>query len=344
MIDLGGLLSRFRSQDRVGCDFGTDTFKVVQLVKRGAGLQLGACGMTVIEWGDDEEAAVRRLQVFLREHRVNLAQTVINLTDPNLQIREMELAKMPERDLLMAIRWNFREGIDGPLENFQVAYTEVRKSADGQRRHLMAYGVSKAVVKRLQERAAKVGLKLLAIEPDISALMAAAEYNLDWVEGERVGLLDLGFGSGNLLIAADRVLHYARPLNNVGLDRLGQLVAPAATSAAERRDAIRRFMAGTESDEAVPGVDEFYRQILLEIERITAGFLGQAGLEVGQGIQRLYLSGGGALFPRLKGYLEKNSGVTTATFDPFRKIEGGDRVENGPLYSVAVGLAIPPPK
>lgn len=342
MIDFAGVLRRFRPQRRVGCDFGTDTFKVVVIEQRAGATHLAAVGMTNIDWSD-EDAAVRRVQVFLREHGVEMRNVAMNLADANMQVREMEFANMPERDLKMAIRWNFRESIEGPLEQYQVAYTEIGKSDDSQRRMLMAYGVSAAVVKQHTERAQKLGLKLVAVEPDLSALMAAVEHNVEWQAGERIGVLDLGFASAHLIIATDRTLKYARPLNAVGLERLGTLVQSSMATETNPRDFVRQILMGHSLlPEQQKVVDEYYRHLLLEIGRIVDGYCALAGIEVGQGIGRLLLCGGGCSAPNLPSYLEKNLGIVTGIFNPFARIDcGAQTIAHAPSYAVAVGLALP---
>lgn len=345
MMDLRKLWRRMRAQERIGCDFGGDAFKLVQLGRRGNALYLKQHGVTTVDWLSNPDLALHQVEDFFQQRSLVRRNIAMNVPEGELLIRPMELGKMPDRDLAMAVRWNFRDAIQGPLEHFRVAYTKVGEPDEHGRQRYVAYGISGTAVERQKAMAQQMALHLAAIEPDVSALMAAMAHNLYWEPGQRLALFDLGYRKSHVLIACDGQLIFASILPGASLSHLADALVAAADQSA-RREALMAIMRGEDQTEATrEAVANFYSQVLLEVDRAVDQFASQQGLEIGQGIQRLFLSGGGALLPDIDKHLATNLGVETDLFNPFRQVEGGEggpaTVMNAPQYAVAMGLAIP---
>ncbi|MBI2345918.1 MAG: pilus assembly protein PilM [Deltaproteobacteria bacterium] len=340
------LLERWQSPNSVGVDIGSSHCKIVQLVRGREGPRLVACGMVEAGMGADEEGAIRRMRVFLKEHGVRIGKAAVNIADPSLRIRRMDLPKMPDRDTKVAIRWNFREQVEVPLEKFVVGYTTIPEKGTEDRIPLMAYGVAAEAVARYQARGRRLGFRVSAVEPSATALLAAFDHSIGWTEGERVALLDLGFTETLFLVMGDGVLLFARSLAGVSGERLLRMAGREGSIPPDQsRAALQSVIVGEAVPEGMEKVlEEFYTQMLVELQRSIDGFAALYRVETG--VQRLFLCGGGSQLPNLAAHLTKNLGVTTTLFDPFTKISDRDgqmpaAVTQGSLYAVAVGLAIP---
>lgn len=345
-MNLTTLIDGWRSPQSVGIDFGASHFKIVQLLRQREGVRLQACGMAEVGLNEDEDAAIRRIRVFLREHPMKFTRAVVSVTDDSLRIRRMELARMPDRDLKVAIRWNFREQVDVPLEKYIVSYTTIPGQAAEERVPLMAYGIAEDAVNRRQARCRKLGFRAAAVEPGATALLAAFDHNVGWVEGQRVALLDLGFHETLFLVMSEGVLLFSRPLAGVSGERLVRILGREGSVPVEQvQSALKTMLGGGPVPEGLSaGMEEFYTQMLVEIQRSIDGFVSLYRTE--EGIQHLYLCGGGSFLPNLTGHITKNVGVPTDIFNPFAKIADAQgtmpaAVEQAPLYAVAVGLALP---
>ncbi|MBI4367436.1 MAG: pilus assembly protein PilM, partial [Deltaproteobacteria bacterium] len=88
-------------------------------------------------------------------------------------------------------------------------------------------------------------------------------------------------------------------------------------------------------------MEEFYTQLLLEMQRSIDGFI---ALYPGGEVKRIYVCGGGSALPNLASHLSKNLGIATDLFNPFQRIVDpeGKAPAVPALYAVAVGLAMPP--
>lgn len=345
-MDLSRFTDMLGSPQTVGIDFGSSHFKIVELVRQKESFRLQACGMAEAGFTEDEEGAIRRVRVFLREHGIKIAKAVVNITDPTLRIRRMELAKMPDRDLKTAIRWNFREQVDVPLEKYVVSYTTVPGTAQEERLPLMAYGVAADAVTRCQTRCRKLGVRATAVEPNATALLAAFDYNMPWESGARIALVDFGFHETIFLVMGDGVLFFSRPLTGVTGERLLRILSrEGSVPLDEVRAALKNAMAGNEiPSEIAAGLEEFYTQMLVEIQRSIDGYTSLYRAE--EGVRKLYVCGGGCTLPNLANHLSKNLGVPTEPFNPFTNIADAQGVKPAPvehsaMYAVAVGLALP---
>jgi type IV pilus assembly protein PilM len=85
--------------------------------------------------------------------------------------------------------------------------------------------------------------------------------------------------------------------------------------------------------------------IVDEIRR-TVSLYGTVGASEGEGLKQLYLSGGGAKVPGLRGLLEERLGIPINLTDPFRgfvldkNIDKHFLAESASLFAVAAGLSI----
>lgn len=345
MSMLGDVWQRLRPQTLVGCDIGGDCCKYVVLLQRGVGLELVQHGMVGYPLRDDPDELIRVVKDTLQTQRVPLRSVGMNLVDKSLQVRTMELAKMPSRDLQMAIRWNMREAIEGPLEKYRVAYTRIA-TLEGDRQRMLTYGVSADGVQEASQRARALGLALRVLEPDPSALMAAMDHNLYWKPDERIALIHVGYRATQVLVAADGALHFVRVLNGASLERLGHILERTG-DVEQQRAALHQIpqLLQDQPDRVGEALGKFYSELLLEIERALNAYMSESIVGREQGVSYLFLSGGGALLPNLSEYLAKNLGIGTELFNPFRKIVDGAGqpvlLPEAPLYAVAVGLAIP---
>lgn len=347
MISAGALLQRWRPTRTTGCDCGGATFKFVQLDPAGDGYRLEAQGLLEVDWQGDEEAAIARVREFLRERQLHLGKVNLNLSDPALFIRRMELAKMPERDLQLAIRWNLRDMVEGPLEQLLVAYSEIAKVGADERRLLLTYGVNDKVVHARKERGSKLGLKVSGIEPNVSALAAAFAYNVECEPGRCYALVDVGYNYGNFLVMIDGKPVYTRHLGDIQLAKLAVSLTSTAAQVEERWAALHKF------DEGMTGfgeresnlLREFYSRWVVEVQRSIDSYAADSTEPIQEGQWRLYLCGCGSLMPNITEVTAKNIGIETVLFDPFARIvdRSGEpaQVARPGLFAVAVGLAIP---
>lgn len=366
MIKIKELFGSFGSRVNIGCDLGATHIKIVELKKLNGGFSVVACGMIevpVLQEGG--LAAVQRVKSFLKEHGWIGRRAAVNIEDETLKIRRMDLPKMPDGDMKVAIRWNFREHVDGQIEDYVVGYTTMKFHAASPpgKIPLIAFCVSSKSVEERQDIVKRVGLKALSIEPCATALTAAFDAAYGWEPGKFYVLIDFGFKTTNFVVASGGDLLFSRPLSGVSGERLLRLVVKdCGVENGRAKDVLKQFVnwAARGSDSSVsssPSNGSVSLELLTKVEATVRQFMGFTAVEIQRSIDAfclmygvdkvdaLFLCGGGSMLPNFCRHLSETLGVEAALLDPFRRVVLGDgirsKIVNPPQYALAFGLALP---
>jgi type IV pilus assembly protein PilM len=346
-MHLRSLVQRLRPISLRGCDVGGGAVKFVELAQDGDQLRVARHALIQADWGTHYEGAIGTTQQFLATQQVGKAGVALNVAGEGLLMRSMEFAKMPERDLRLAMRWNFRKEIEGPLEQLRIQYMAMEKPGEDGRRGLFCFALQEESLERRRKLAEDLHLKLSAIEPNASAILAAFEHNVGFEVGTCCAIVDVGFMRGAFYVVTDGVLRFVRELPGLELQILRELLAGSDESIDERWEKLHSVMAHQEQFDAHDSdvMREYYSQWLVEVQRSIDTFVADHGAKRQEAISRVYLTGAGALLPTLPDIAVKNLGIPVEILNPFARIPDttGQPIEDrlAPLYTVAVGLALP---
>lgn len=332
------VIQEFLKPKRVmGCDIGTTSFKFVALKRDKELLSLEALGIIDADILGGNTAALQRVHAFLKEYNISGSSCGINIEDTTLRIRRMDLPEMPENDLRVAIKWNFREYVDGPIEKYSIAYSNFGSTkVASDKKPILAYAVSNESVGKLVAMSKQIGLKASAIEPNASAMLAAFDKNIGFDSDKFYAMIDFGGHIANFIVVGNGVLLFSRPLPNAGTEELVKMVV--REKSVTKEEAIKLVKEGAADGESV---STFLSQMVVEIQRSIDGFCLMFHVDR---VESIYLSGGGSLIPGISDYLAKNLGIQTILFNPFARIDTSTvkgEIKNPGLYAVAVGLALP---
>ena len=352
MKELDIIKRLFRSDEILGCDIGSALFKFVRLKQKGDILSLVSFGLIEADVLGENIVELQRTQAYLKENGLAGCHASINIEDESLRIRRMDLPRMPPNDMKIAIRWNFREYVDGQIEKYTIAYNTLEGvKIEGDKHPILAFAVSGDSVSRMVGLAKQIGLKPTIIEPNATALLAAFDLNVKWESDKYYIMVDMGDHVTNFTALGNGLLMFSRPLAMLGYRSVVKDIARNMAVSLEEAAAIFRAYQGIGNRKiSVPDdkkqkvqevVDGFLSQLVIEIQRSIDAFCLMFNLDK---MEAIFLSGGGSLVPGISEYLAKNLGITTKLFNPFEKLdtkEAGDMITNPQLYTVAVGLAVP---
>ena len=366
-MKLGNLdLRRWRtiirgSRERLGVEIDGRSVRVVCLKRRGE-------GMLLLEAYDELDVDLRHADSKGRERfRTDVAQiggglvrVAVNIEHPTLRIRRMNFAKMPEQDLLEAIRWNFRDHVEVPIERYAVGYTPVEVEVQNNRIGVMAYGVAEETIKEYVSLMESFGLKLVSLEPASTALLASFHANGILDDGRYHVCLAIGSEITYFIVMKDESVLFCRPLAGIGEEPLVRLlVRNLSVEEGDARQALATWMeeggaAGMGDAGAAQAGDsrlgqvamttkQFFSQMVIELQRSIDAFCIMYGVDR---VDDIHVCGRGVFYPGLVSHLHTTLGVNTIVYNPFAKLlESGSHSEGisrrAPLFSVAVGLAIP---
>lgn len=338
----------FKEKESLGCDMGDSSLKFVHIEKGKTSLSLKSVGILETDLLTENNVAVQRTKAYLREHGLSGGKVSVNVEDKTLRIRRMDLPPMPANDMKIAIRWNFRDHLDGPVEKYSITCSEINNiKVEGDARPVVAYGVSNEAIEKIMKLLKLVGLKAASVEPNATALFAAFDQSVGWDDKKYHAIIDIGTMVANFVVVGQGELLFSRPLKDVGCAALTKMIAKEAGVTPEAAAQLLRAHqkqgeAGLAEDLRVqPVVANFLGQAVVEIQRSVDAFCLMFNVEM---VDSIYLCGGGSMIPGICEYVTKNLGIATKMFDPFERIDTSEVVggiTNPQLYAVAVGLALP---
>lgn len=369
MIDIGSFdLRKWKSllrrkRERLGVEIEGRSVRIVRLARIPAGgYSVAAHGSLDIDLWHASAMEQQRFRAAIQQLGKGLQRAAVNIDHSTLRIRRMIFARMPERDLLEAIRWNFREHVEVPIDKYVVSYVPLEQIDESGRMAVMAYGISEEAVGECVQLVRSVGLKLVALEPSATALLAAFSANGVLTDGGNHVCIDFGESITRFLVMKNDAVLFSRPLGGINQESLVEILMRNHNMDKDKaQDAlsswIREGMAGDraaaaaeEGGDAASGakgietsVGHFFSQMVIELQRSIDAFCIMYSADR---VDVIHVCGIAPLYPGLISHIQTSLGVQTLMFNPFLRFmdesrQTEDMRHKAPLYAVAVGLAIP---
>jgi len=350
---LDDLTSFFRHNTpnyKVGMDLEDEVVRIVQMGPGENGPVIAAHATFDFDVSD-KESVCRRLNEVLDELGVSRRDIALTLEDPSIRIRRMVLPQMPDQDTLEAIKWNFREHIDVPMEEYVVGYVPLGPVGDaGEKKvSVLAYGVSRSALDERLSVFESSGCKVVSVEPVPSALLCALHAGHILESDALCGVVLLAKKLAIFAVMDADHLLFSRPLAGVGY---ADLLTFLQGELSESKEAVERAIAawmevgGRIVDDSVSDGEfaavmrKFYSRMVIEIQRSIDAFCVLFGVDR---IDKLILCGFGAAFADLPDYFKETLGISTGAFDPFVELSVAPNVTkpaDSYLYVLAAGLAV----
>jgi type IV pilus assembly protein PilM len=160
-----------------------------------------------------------------------------------------------------------------------------------------------------------------------------------------IGLVDIGAGTMNINIMQNGVSSFVRDIS-IGGDQYTEAIQKEFNVNYDVAEKLKRgqLVEGIAQEDVLAIVNTVSDDIAIEIQR-SFDFFRASTMDVA--IDKLYLSGGCALFGGIDRFFEEKLGVGVEIFNPFRNIKissrkfDNDYIESiAPQAAVAVGLAL----
>lgn len=356
MINIKSLKNIWKGKKHIGMDIGAYYLKVVQLENIDNKLRLLKKNILNIRNSVGEADFGKKVQNFLQKKGyLSNGPCSVNIEDPSLIIRRMDLPKMPDRDLMTAVKWNFRELVDGSVDNYIVSFSHIKGITVSEKTPYCAYCIKREAVENLQESLKDIGVRLSSIEPNASALLSVFNFNVGGDYDKFYVMLDIGYAYSNFVVMGNGCLLFSRPLSKLSCKSLVEEVAReigiVEKDAEEKLNDYLSQRGGEQSPE-----NSKLAELDKQIEETASNFVSRLVVEVQRSIDafclmfnqekvhKIFLCGGGVRLPDIADRFTKGLGVEAELFNPFRRIMDVDESVYeviAPLYTVAVGLAIP---
>ena len=322
-------------------DIGTNSVKVLQL-------DLTQSGITVINSGErsyprrsatdrvPDEVIIDTLSQLLRDRVISTKPVAIAV--PRQLVTVKKLAGLPttatdeEIDRMVPIQ------VDSelPFAIGDSVYSSYNLQRLPEGISLEVVATKKSSIDRYIYMAEQIGLKLTAIIPS-----AFATYGLvfdqfkEQLTGRTVAIADIGAGMTDICVIQHGRLDFSRSITFGGnsLTQFYEMQHKLSFEAAEEQKISEADLRSAEDDTPA---HRWVNNLASQIDQSLRAFRGESGTN---GIDSMWLCGGGSLVPGLDDYLADRLGMAVEIWDPIQGI-GGRPPEEGLSNGLSVGLGL----
>jgi type IV pilus assembly protein PilM len=355
----------------VGLDIGTQSIKIIAFEKKRNRWLLKQYQhyQTTGSWEEDPVGYEKWVQETLKKsvQQLGLAGSWVSspLSGTQVALRKMTFPDMPLEEVKEAVRFQGKAAFPFPLDNAVVDVAWVGKSQEKekkepQREVLAAAAIREVVNQRLN---LLTGLNLRPLTLSLVPLALKKTYLLcsGRPANESVALIDIGAHASTIAMIQNEEVVFSREIGLGGghftetlmdLSRSLSSGKPLSYEEAERAKVVYGIphpgLEEEQTEEGIPleGIRESLMpvvdRLIMEIDRSFGYYKTQAE---NQTIDRIFLSGGGALLQGLPQALERSFNIPIADYNLWDTLEIDPGI-NGealgrevPLFIVAMGLA-----
>lgn len=331
-----------KSSWKVGIDFGASNVKLVCLQKEEKAYQLVAHGFF-------KRKHLNELTESLKENHFSHLPIRVNLEDPTIKIRKIEIPLVPKEELPVMIQWSLKDVLGSEVEDYIVRWLELPKEDSQDKQSYLVFAVRRSSLKNYLGFLKSVGVTNPEIvEPNVSALLLAFQQNYQLAPEERVVLIDLGSTFTHFAVTTESGVLFSRPLGGMAGELLTKQISRNLGIEEERAEELKvnyKESAVSSAEEAIKlknTIQHFYSRAAIEIQRSLDAFHQQFTL--GE-VAKIYLTGGGSQLDGLLLFLNSALNLPTEALNPMARVNTGHfapDVLKGKIsyYALALGLAL----
>lgn len=341
----------------VGIDLGTGAVKLVRLDQLNGEWEVS--GVACEEYPRDisEQEKTGFLADKLREFRQRGllgGRVAFGISDDRVTVESLSLPKMPPGDLAKAVAWEAKERLGADAATHCVRHLLVEeRQVEGQiQMETLLFAVPRQEVVPAVEAISAHGCRVVAAEPGILAVAAAVEASgLGKADGFWA-VLDVGFRHSTLVCLVGGRVRFVRSFSVAGeaMTRSISEYCKMDVESAERQKqtvGLDSAAAGGPVETPPAGADarlQVVHAMVMHLDRLitevdqSLRYVAYYAMERGRAapIDRLYLTGGGALLKGLPKFMESRLSVKVEAVNSFQKIAVSEEVRR------RLGVEAPP--
>ncbi len=256
-------------------------------------------------------------------------------------IKKIEMDRMKESDARDVIRWEAEQHVPFDIKSVELDFQILDPDEEGLQMQVLLVAAKRELVDNKVSLLGEAGVSPSIIDVDAFALYNAFRHN--YPEGSEgvVALVNIGHDVTNVNILEDGVPILTRDIP-FGSRRLREDLQRERALTAEQAEEV------VQGRESLPDLDQFVEasadEVAVGVERAAAFLMTQ---QSGEGLGRMYLSGGGARIPGMAEALAERMNVETQVMNPFERVpvrpDAADEVpvdETAPMLVLPLGLAL----
>ena len=263
----------------------------------------------------DDKVVTAALRQLWTSHTFSTKNVVLGVTHQQVVVREIDIAKLPAKELRQALPFLVRDVLPLPVDQALLDFYPLESGkTQGDTVHGLLIAAPKQPVIDTVHAVEAAGLHVEQVDLSVFAALRASAH----LASDTEALLDIGANGTNIVVHTDGTPKIVRTVPRGGAEvtsmvatRLGLTNSEAET--VKCRVGLRR----EENDESAAVVAEAIRPLITEI-RSSFGYF--SSNHPGEKVRRLALVGGAALLPGLPELLTEELGVPAFLSDPLQRV------------------------
>lgn len=339
----------------IGVDFGLGGIKLVNL-SRDKKPRLVTYGFTDrspkeldVDWLADPAGTGVLVRKICDKAKVNSMGAVTALPIASVFSSVISLPISAAKELEAAVRWEAKKLIPLPLEEvvldwkrlapLPVTVKEGEKPKEQKTIEVLLTGAPQDLVQKYVEIFKKAGLSLLSLETESFAFIRSLVGN----DPSPVAIVDIGAKKSNIVLV-DRGIPFIARSVEVGGKNFTDSVARVLNVPVEQAEEIKRNIADSEAMNTLPAlIKDNLTPLLNEIKYSLNVY--RTRNEMTRPIEKIILTGGSALLPKLSDYFNEFFNLRTFLGDPWARLSYPADLTPllqaiGARFSVAIGLGL----
>ncbi|HRZ86180.1 MAG TPA: type IV pilus assembly protein PilM [bacterium] len=323
---IANIQSYFNTSRIIGLDIGENTVKLVELEKSHGSVRLVRYALIPVNGhaasGDADISKVHligaRMREFARDIPAGGLSCVVGISGQSVFLRFVKLPAVEKKKMDQIIRFEAQQQVPFPIEEVRWDYQLLGKLRKDER-DILLVAIKQDIVRAMVEAVCEAGLM-----PEVVDVLPLSLYNCTAFNGlqgaEPTLVIDTGAKTTSLIVTEGHDL-WVRSIPIAG-NSITQCVAEdcALGFADAEQKKIETGIAAPDApgaSKAAAAVDRGVSRLFAEISRSLGFYKSQYG---GSPIQKILITGGGALLKNFDAALTERFKIPVERIDPFKKI------------------------
>ncbi|MFA6099514.1 MAG: type IV pilus assembly protein PilM [Patescibacteria group bacterium] len=350
------LFFKDKTKNFIGIDIGLSGVKLVELANDGGHARLvtyAYCDLGVNNFetlfNERIEETAKIIKDMLSKAKCTTKNTVAAVPVSSVFSSIISVPAGNDKELKAAIAWEAKKLIPVPLDEIQLDSKVIDGGgkADGGKKisRVLLTGAPKTLVNRyidLLNR--RCGLNLLSLETEAFAQIRS----LIGRDRSSIMVIDIGFQRTNISVVENGIPFLNRSIA-VGGDSITQTISQMLGITYQQAETMKRDIRSLESfapsGDLAPILTTLMKPIINEVKYSFSLYQGQGGPGEQRKIDKIILTGGSALLPRLPEFITQLMNVNAYLGDPWARVVYPTDLrpildEIGSRFSVSIGCAM----
>ncbi len=353
MLDIKNLFAR--ENLLAGLDIGSSCVKIAELTESSNGVVLTSFAMMPLARGVvvdgavvQKEALIAVIRELYKKSGCKRKKIVTSISGNSVIVKKASFAQMEENELGSLIHDEADKYL--PFDDMSLVDYDFQIIGENpynpSQMEVLIVAAKKEIVEGYLDAVTGAGLTPVIMDVDSFALETLYGESYDINDQDLSVLVNIGAGITNMNVVKGGMSIFTRDFT-LGGDSITESIARNMGVSFEEAEKAKIEGYGDDPPSRelfLSGLIMYADTICSEIERSIDYFRSTFGQE---NINRVLLSGGGALTPGIADELERRLGIDTEIVNPFKKIrpdkkalEAGSAEMIGPLAVVSIGLAL----